>query len=136
MGHREHEVEVTHGEEFRVLFLDPPSFGQGLALGTVPVFARVVGGALESTGIALFQVTTQSSCTTALYGLHDFEMGNRQRMRAAIGLCVVPEDIPKLDAASFRCPPLTGSQHRSSPYSWSRSRGLTTESTFFGRSFR
>jgi hypothetical protein len=128
MGYREHEVKVPHGEEFGVLFLNPPSVGQGLALGTVPVSARVVGGALESTGIAFFQVTAQSRCTT--------EMGNRQRMRAAKGLSVVPEDVPKLDAASFGCRPLTGSQHRSSPYSWSWSRGLTTESTFFGRSFR
>ena len=44
-------------------------------------------------------------------GLHDFEMRNRQRMIAAIGLAIGAEDVRQFNAASCRCQPLTGGQH-------------------------
>src|SRR5215468_11485658 len=52
------------------------------------VSTRVIGGALKATGITALDVATQDGCATALHGLDDFEMRNRQPMVAAIRLAV------------------------------------------------
>ena len=80
-------------------------------LGAVPITAGVIGGALKTTGVAPLDVAAQGRRTAALHGLHDCEMGDRQRMIAAIGLAMGAKDIGQFNAASCRCQPLTGGQH-------------------------
>jgi hypothetical protein len=75
------------------------------------VSTRVIGGALKATGITALDVATQDGCATALHGLDDFEMRNRQPMVAAIRLAVGAKDIGQFNAASCCCRPLTGGQH-------------------------
>ena len=43
--------------------------------------------------------------------LHDLQMGNRQRMGAAIRRAMSAENIGKFNAASCRCRPLTAGEH-------------------------
>ena len=75
------------------------------------VTAGVIGGTLKATGVTLLYVAAQGRCAAALHGLDDFEMRNRQRMIAAIGLAMGAKDIGQFNAASCRCQPLTGGQH-------------------------
>ena len=57
------------------------------------VTAGVIGGSLKATGVAPLDVAAQGRCATALHGLDDFEMRNRQRLGAAIGLAMGAKDI-------------------------------------------
>ena len=95
------------------MFFQPACFGQGLALGAVAVSAGVIGGSLKATGVTPLDVATQGGCAAAFDGLDDFQMRNRQRMVAAIGLAIGAKDIGQFNAASCRCRPLTGGQHGS-----------------------
>ena len=55
---------------------------------------------------------TQSRSATALHGLDDFEMGNRQPMVAAIGLAIGAKDIGQFNAAALcRCRLLRAAAH-------------------------
>jgi hypothetical protein len=82
-----------------------------LALGAVAVSTRVIGRALKATGVTPLEVAAQGGCAAALHSLDDFEMRNRQRMVAAIGLAIGAKDIGQFNAASFCCRPLTDGQH-------------------------
>ena len=66
----------------------------------VSIAAGVVGGTLKATGITLLEVTTESRSATALHGLDDLEMGDRQPMVAAIRLAIGAKDIGQFNAAS------------------------------------
>jgi hypothetical protein len=77
----------------------------------VPITAGVVGGALKATGVTLFEVATESRRATALHGLHDFEMGDRQRMVAAIRLAIGAKNIGQFTAALGRCRLLRAGAH-------------------------
>lgn len=68
----------------------------------MPIAAGVVGGTLKATGVTLLEVATKSRGATALHGLHDLEMGDRQRMIAAIRLAVSAKDIGQFNAAPCR----------------------------------
>ena len=69
----------------------------------MPITAGVVGGALKATGIAALEVATQGRRAAALHGFDDLEMGDRQRMVAAIGLAIGAKDIGQFNAALCRC---------------------------------
>jgi hypothetical protein len=64
----------------------------------VPITAGVIGRALIATGVTLLDVASQGRGAAALDGLHDFEMGDRQRMIAAIGLAMGAKDIGQFNA--------------------------------------
>ena len=104
-------MEVSHRQQFGLLFIQPLYLGQRLAFGAVAIAAGVIGGALIATGVTLLEVATQGRCAAAFHGLYDFEMRNRQRMVAAIGLAMGAKDIGQFNAASCRCQPPTGGQH-------------------------
>lgn len=57
---RDHAVEVLRVQELGLAGLQPPRPGQGLALGTVAIAARVVGRARVPAGVTLLQVPAQS----------------------------------------------------------------------------
>jgi hypothetical protein len=83
------------------LFLEPLYLSQRLALGAMAVTAGVIGGSLKATGVTPLEVAAQDRCAAALHGLDDFEMRNRQRLVAAIGLAIGAKDI-----GQFNAPPL------------------------------
>ncbi len=64
------------------------------------IAAGVVGGTLKAAGITLLEVPTESGRATALHGLHNLKMGDRQRTVAAIGLAIGAKDIGQFNAAS------------------------------------
>src|SRR6188474_1905719 len=60
MGQGKYQMKVPHRQKLRGLLLQPPGFGQRLALGTVAVTAGVIGRALEAASIASIQMPTQT----------------------------------------------------------------------------
>src|SRR5215472_7961376 len=104
-------MKISGGQQFRFLFVEPFYLGQRLAFRTVPITAGVVGGALKATVVTLFQVTAESRGATMLYGLHDLEMRDRQRMVAAIRFATGAKDIGQFNAALCRCRPLEAGTH-------------------------
>jgi hypothetical protein len=59
----------------------------------MPIAARVVRRTLIAAGVTLLEVPPEGLGATALYGLHNLEMRNRQRMGAAIRLAIVAKNI-------------------------------------------
>ena len=57
MRQGEDQVKVSTGQEFRLAVVEPLLFGHGLALGTMPVPAGIIGDALKAAGIATFDMT-------------------------------------------------------------------------------
>jgi hypothetical protein len=68
--HGEDNVEVFDGQQFGLAVFEPLGAGERLALGTVPVSAGVVGGALVAAGVTLLQVAAQSGGTAEFDGAH------------------------------------------------------------------
>ena len=65
-----HQMEVSHRQKLRGLFLQPPGFGQGLAFGTVAVTAGVVSRALKTARLASIQMPAQLLGATGRNGPH------------------------------------------------------------------
>ena len=57
------------------------------------------------------EVVTESRSATALHGLHDLKMRDRQRMVAARGLAIGAKDIGQFNAALCRCRLLRAGTH-------------------------
>ncbi len=74
MGHREHHMEVAGGQEFSLTGRQPALARLALALGAVPISARVVRDGLMSTAQARILVATQCCGTAALNGTKRFEL--------------------------------------------------------------
>ena len=88
VGHGEHDMEVTGGQEFAFAGRHPALARLRLALGAVPVSARVVRDSLMTatrTGIAM---TAQSSGATTQYGTKRFEL-----LKAKAGSIPIQEAI-------------------------------------------
>lgn len=64
------------------------------------IAAGVLGGTLKATGITLLEVGSESCSATTLQGLHNFKMGDRQRMVAAIRFAIGAKNIGQFNAAS------------------------------------
>ena len=82
------------------MFIEPFDLSQRLAFRAVSITAGVVDGTLEATGITLLEVASESCSATALHGLHNLKMGDRQRMVAAIRLAIGAKNIGQFNAAS------------------------------------
>ncbi len=89
MGKGEDAVEVTHWQEFSLACRQPSGLGQGLALGTMPIAAGVVDGALVVAGITLLQMATQVGSATDLDGVHHFELRKGQGMGLPVSVAVL-----------------------------------------------
>jgi len=74
MGHSEHNMEVAGGQEFSLAGRQPTLARLGLALGAVPISARVVRDGLMSTAQARIPVATQCCGAAALNGSKRFEL--------------------------------------------------------------
>jgi hypothetical protein len=61
----EYDVEVRHGQQFALPLLKPGCAGQSLALGAMPVAARVVLNPLLAAGLAALHMSPQLSSPAA-----------------------------------------------------------------------
>lgn len=64
-------MEILDRKQVLSTSLDPSFFFQGLAFGTVPVPAGVIGYLQMAAVIALILMTAKDSCSAYLYGAHD-----------------------------------------------------------------
>ena len=75
----EDDVEIGNGEEFRLAVLQPLGASQGLALGTMPISAAMVSGALVATAVTLLQMAAQSGGAAEFDGAHHAPLSARER---------------------------------------------------------
>ena len=95
----EDDMEVGHRQEFG-LAVDQPLLGSnGLALGTVPVAAGVVGDAQVRAVLAALDMTAQRRRSAALDRRHDLELAEAHMagMRGTPSRPAVAEDVRHLD---------------------------------------
>src|SRR5713101_831623 len=74
VGHSEHDMEVAGGQEFAFAGRQPALARLRLALGAVPVSARVVGDSLMTAARAGITMTSQRSGATAQNGTKGFAL--------------------------------------------------------------
>src|SRR5437016_12808810 len=86
--HSEHDMEVAGGQEFSLAGRQPALAGLGLALGAVPVSARVVGDGLMTAVRAGIAMTAQRCGAAALNGAKGFEL-----LKAKAGSIPIQEAI-------------------------------------------
>ena len=79
LGHREHNVEVGHVEQFRLTVLEPLSPCETLAFRTVSISARVVCHTLMAAIIAPLDVAAESGGAATLDRVHGAPPRGRQR---------------------------------------------------------
>ena len=101
-GEGEDGMEVVGGQETLLSLFDPSGLSQTLALGTVSVSARVVGGALMAALIAHVQMAAQSGSATGHNIPDDLVLLGRQHMSFDVGLPVNPEDVSDLEVRSHQ----------------------------------
>src|SRR5258708_19680556 len=70
LGHREHDVEVGHIEQFGPTVLEPLGPCETLAFRTVTISARVVGHSLMAAIAAPLEVTPESGGAATLHPDH------------------------------------------------------------------
>jgi len=111
-------MEISHWQKLSGLLLKPPSFRQGLALGTMAVTAGVIGRALKTTTVTLVHMPSQLRSATDLNGSHDFNLRAGQPMGSAVAQSVLTKNIGQFGTPSFSCfLPLSLEQHRESAFS-------------------
>jgi len=64
-------MEILNGQEVLTAGLDPFFFPQGLAFGTMPIPAGVIGYLQMAAVVALVLMATQGSGSAELDGAHD-----------------------------------------------------------------
>jgi hypothetical protein len=74
VGHSEHDMEVTGGQEFAFAGRQPALACLRLTLGAVPISARVVRDSLMTAARAGIAMTAQRSGATAQNGTKRFEL--------------------------------------------------------------
>jgi len=74
MGHSEHNMEVAGGKELSLMGRQPTLARLRLALGAVPISARVVRDGLMSTAQAGIPVATQCCGAATLNGTKRLEL--------------------------------------------------------------
>src|SRR5271166_1411257 len=74
MGHGEHDMEIAGGQKFAFPRRQPAFPSLCLALGAVPVSARIVGDGLIIAARALVAMSTEGSGAAALNGTKGFEL--------------------------------------------------------------
>jgi hypothetical protein len=94
-------MEVLNGQEVFASGLYPFFLLQGLAFGTVPIAAGVIGY-VHMTAAILIPVPAKGCCPARLDGTHGTQMIKRHPVVPSIVFTVLTEDIGHLDA--LRCP--------------------------------
>src|SRR5687767_2543623 len=86
-------VKVRDREKVGLAIGYPLGFGEALALGTVPIAARVVGVALEAALRALLHVPAKLGRATGRNGLQDPLLARGDRMGLPIAVAIQPDDV-------------------------------------------
>jgi hypothetical protein len=74
MGQGKDQVKVSAGQKLCLAVVKPLLLGHGLALGTMPVTAGVIGYPLEATCIKAFDMTAENRSPAFFNMTHDFEL--------------------------------------------------------------
>jgi len=77
MRQGKHQMEVSHRQKLRGLFLQPLGFGQRLAFRTVAVTAGVISRVLKAASVALLEMTSQLLGAADRNGPHHFLLRGR-----------------------------------------------------------
>ena len=108
--HRKHHVEVGYRQEVAAPGLQPVFLVQRLALGAVPVAARIVRYPQSSAVVAFVHVATQLSGPAHLYGSHCPQLLQAQLAGVLLSVLwsVSAEDVGQLNHADHDRPQLRG----------------------------
>ena len=100
--YREHDVEITDGEQIGFAIGKPLSARQTLALWAVSVTATAVGDADQATIVALLDVAAKSCGAAQLNGSHDSALfgGKPSSLRGAECIAVAAKDIRHLQCGA------------------------------------
>jgi hypothetical protein len=96
MGQGKHAVEVRDGQQVTETRFHPAHFRQRLALGTVPVLARVIAAHLGATGVALRSLPPQRGGPTGDDVWHSPALAARQAMPLLVGAAMRAKDVGDL----------------------------------------
>jgi len=94
-------MEVLNRQEVFASGLNPLFFLQGLAFGTMPIPAGVVGY-IRMAAAVLIPVPAEGGSPAYLNGTHGAQMIKRHPVEPSIVFTILTEDIGHLDA--LRCP--------------------------------
>ncbi len=99
------QVEILDWQEFGAPIIEPLRPSQGLAFGTMPIPARVVGVARIATEIAGFLVAPERRGPTGFDGVHDATLreGKRIAARTPVGVAVATKDVRHFKRGSNHC---------------------------------
>ena len=93
MWQRKHHMEVWNWEEFGLAVGYPLRCGETLALGTVPIAARVVGVALEAALRTLLHVPAKLRRATGGDGLQNPLLAGGDWIGLPIAVAIKPDDV-------------------------------------------
>jgi len=98
LGEGEDDVEVLHRQEICLPGLQPVGTGHGLALGTVPITARVVGNLFVTALVATLDVTAECCGSTGCQTTENSLLGRRDTITPDLekGLAVSADDVGHL----------------------------------------
>ncbi len=101
---REHDVEVSHGQQIGLARGQPGARRRTLALGAMPVAAGVVGDPPVPAVVAGLDVTAKGCGAAGLDRRHDLELAEAQMagMGCAIRGPGTPQDVGDLDRGAHR----------------------------------
>ena len=102
--HRENDMEIRNWQEFGTPVGEPLGPRQPLALGAVPVAARVVGDAGLAAVLAALDMAAERRGAAGHDGGHDTALGLRQMtaLRGTESLSVAAEDVRHLERLAHR----------------------------------
>jgi hypothetical protein len=103
MREREDEMKVLDGQQLRAPGGEPPLFRKGLAFGTVPIAARVVGESLGPARVTGFPMPPEGRGAAGLDGTHGAARGAGQPMGLPIRRAMGAEDIGQLHRPGPPC---------------------------------
>ena len=93
-------MKISAGQQFCFTVVEPLLFGHGLALGTMPVTAGVIGYPLEAACIAAFDMT--KNCSPAFFNMtYDLDLPVGQRLALALIRTVETEDVGNFRLLAF-----------------------------------
>ena len=98
-GQREDDVEVRHGKQALEPLVDPSRLRERLALGAVPIPARVIRRSVVPAGAAHVEMAAEDGGPTSLDGAQDGVLVVTQRACPSKGLPVSANDIRELEPA-------------------------------------
>ncbi len=101
VGQSEDQMEVSAGQELCLSIIEPLFLDQCLTFRAVPVPTGVIGDTLETTLIALFNMTAEGCCPAKLDMAHCFALSRRCFVICTVGFTIQAKDISDLKSGVF-----------------------------------